>query len=185
MTVPKNHTGGGEPGYVFPPAKPIDAYCACKEPVLNSGDDYNKPGTVCIMCNRHLVPSAIIKNAGQQWIRDAKKYEGKPHVAEVFDGFALAFEAIVQVSMYGYGKHTVPARAKLVAEGKTEAEAMLIITFNNWQNGDILTYRNAAERHRLALSLGEEIASDSKLPHRWHLAWNECAIIVLERKSRG
>lgn len=124
--------------------------------------------------------------AGQQWIQDAKKYEGKPHAAEVFDGFALAIDAIVQVSMFGFGKHTKPARERLVRDkGLTEEEAVLAITFNNWQNGDIQTYRNASMRHRLAIGVGEVIAQDSGLPHQWHLSWNEMAITVLERKSSG
>lgn len=142
------------------------------------------PETAPVPGGRVLFDEVASLNEGRRWIQDAKKYEGKPHVAEVFDGFALAFDAIVQVSMYGFGKHTRPARERLIAEkGLTEAQAMLAITFNNWQNGEIMTYRNAADRHRLALALGEVIAHDSKLPHRWHLAWNECAIIVLERKA--
>jgi len=120
-------------------------------------------------------------NPGATWIRDAKKFEGKPQAAQVIQGFALALQAVIEVSTFGFGKHTAPAREKLIREeGATPEQAAQAISFNNWQNGTIETYDDAKMRHIIARMLGEERASDSGLKHRAHEAWNALAALTLE-----
>lgn len=120
-------------------------------------------------------------NPGATWIRDAKKFEGKPQAAQVIQGFALALQAVIEVSTFGFGKHTAPSREKLIREeGATPEQAAGAISFNNWQNGTIETYDDAKMRHIIARMLGEERASDSGLRHRAHEAWNALAALTLE-----
>lgn len=118
-------------------------------------------------------------------IIDAKNAEGKPLAFEVLAGFANALSAVVQVSMYGYKKHTIPGRERLIAAGATPDEAAARIPFNNWHAGDIETYDNAMMRHILARMAGEEIAADSGLLHRAHEAWNALAALELSMRARA
>ena len=122
--------------------------------------------------------------AGKQLIIDAKQAEGKPLVYDVLAGFANALAAIVEVSMYGYTKHTVPGRQRLIEAGRTPEEAADIIPFNNWHAGDIATYDNAMMRHILARMAGEETAADSGLLHRAHEAWNALAALELYLRNK-
>lgn len=115
----------------------------------------------------------------RQLIIDAKRAEGKPLVYEVLSGFANALAAVVEVSMYGYAKHTVPGRQRLIDQGHTPEEAASRIPFNNWKAGELATYDNALMRHILARMAGEERASDSGLLHRAHEAWNALAALEL------
>lgn len=117
-------------------------------------------------------------------IIDAKNAEGKPLVYEVIRGFANALAEVVKVSMYGYKKHTLHGRARLVANGATIEEAEARIPFNNWHAGDIETYDNAMMRHVLARAAGEDIAPDSGLLHRAHEAWNALAALELYLRSK-
>ena len=120
-------------------------------------------------------------DAGSSWIRDAKIADGKPLIFDVCEGFALALEAVAEVSAYGYCKHTKPARDKLMAqEGATLAQAEAAIPYNNWRNGNVRTYDNAMMRHILARAKGAVFASDSKMRHRAHEAWNALAALSLE-----
>lgn len=118
---------------------------------------------------------------GAAWIRDAKNAEGKPRAFQVIQGFALALQAVAEVSTFGYHKHTAPAREKLIKdEGATPEQAAAAIPYNNWQNGSVETYDDALLRHILARGCGETHASDSKLRHRAHEAWNALAALTLE-----
>ena len=99
----------------------------------------------------------------------------------MLQGFALALQAVAEVSAYGYEKHTKRARERLIAEeGATQAEAEAAIPYNNWQNGNVRTYDNAMIRHILARMAGSTFAEDSNLRHRAHEAWNALAALSLE-----
>ena len=127
------------------------------------------------------IPSLLDSNPGAAWIRDAKNAEGKPRAFQVIQGFALALQAVAEVSTFGYHKHTAPAREKLIKdEGATPEQAAAAIPYNNWQNGSVETYDDALLRHILARGCGETHASDSKLRHRAHEAWNALAALTLE-----
>ena len=137
------------------------------------------PGVRCLSCGK-VTPSSD-PAPGARWIRDAKIADGKPLAFDVLQGFALALQAVAEVSAYGYEKHTKRARERLIAEeGATQAEAEAAIPYNNWQNGNVRTYDNAMIRHILARMAGSTFAEDSNLRHRAHEAWNALAALSLE-----
>ena len=127
------------------------------------------------------IPSLLDSNPGAAWIRDAKNAEGKPRAFQVIQGFALALQAVAEVSTFGYHKHTAPAREKLIKdEGATPEQAAAATPYNHWQKRSVEPYDDALLRHILARGCGETHASDSKLRDRAHEAWNALAALTLE-----
>lgn len=91
---------------------------------------------------------------------DMKFDNGKVFEALPFEDFPHALHEVAKVGTFGAKKY---AR-------------------HSWKTvGDAFTrYQDAAYRHRMAIHMGEVTDSESGLPHRAHLVWNELALLQLE-----
>ena len=82
---------------------------------------------------------------------------GKNRLGLVFSGFPNALWGLGQVGTFGANKYTD----------------------NGWQSVDngYNRYQDALFRHLFNNLKGEEIDSESELPHLFHALWNICAMI--------
>lgn len=88
---------------------------------------------------------------------------GKPIAGEIVTSFSHALNAMIEVATFGAGKYT--RRGFLQVPNAEER------------------YRDALMRHLLKYGMGEEVDSDSGLPHLSHALWNMAA--MLEVHLRG
>lgn len=93
-------------------------------------------------------------------VKDMKFDDGKVMAALPFEDFPHAIHAVARVGTFGAKKY---AR-------------------HSWKtvNDAFTRYQDAAYRHRLAIHMGEVTDSESGLPHRAHLVWNELVLLQLE-----
>lgn len=89
----------------------------------------------------------------------AKLDAGKCDVGLLFESFPNALQAVAEVATFGAAKYTR----------------------NGWKSvpDGIRRYAAAAGRHLLKRYMGETVDKDSKLPHRYHEAWNALAQLEL------
>lgn len=93
-------------------------------------------------------------------VKDMKFDDGKVLAALPFEDFPHALNEVAKIGTFGakkYARHS----------WKTVENAFT-------------RYQDAAYRHRLAIHMGEVTDSESGLPHRAHLVWNELALLQLE-----
>ncbi len=116
---------------------------------------------------------------GKRWIMDAKADQGKPPMMTVLLGWAPALKALGEVSKYGFQKHTVPARERLMKSGVSAEGARARIPYNNWRNGDPDTYGNSAMNHGIDEGVDGLYDPSSGFLHEAHRAWNALSRLTL------
>lgn len=94
----------------------------------------------------------------------AKLDAGKLRPTLVLRDMARALWGVIKVATFGANKYTDGGWLE-VPDG-------------------IKRYEEAAQRHRFAIAMGETHDPESKLPHRYHVVWNELAILELEERSK-
>lgn len=104
-------------------------------------------------------PSESDPNGVAQHEPGAKLDAGKCDVGLLFESFPNALQAVAEVATFGAAKYTR----------------------NGWKSvpDGIRRYAAAAGRHLLKRYMGESVDKDSKLPHRYHEAWNALAQLEL------
>lgn len=95
----------------------------------------------------------------------AKLDAGKCDVGLLFESFPRALFAVAQVATFGANKYS--------RGGWKDVEHGLI------------RYAAAEGRHKLYRYMGETHDKDSKLPHRYHEAWNVLAQLEFTLKDEG
>jgi len=92
----------------------------------------------------------------------AKLDLGKIRPDLILKEFVRALEGVVKVGEYGAKKYTVAGWCKVPDA--------------------IQRYKDAAERHRLRMQMGEVLDEESGLPHVDHYVWNCLAVSELEKR---